>query len=246
MINSFIIKIMNKGLIYLIQPEHLIGLNRFKIGFSASTDPTNITFRNSKKTRYLAIMECYDARSLVEEIKEILADKFTVCGKSDYFEGDEDEMVKAFTESVNDFIHSSDGDCDCDGECTGECDGSANSANSEEPSVTELVCNNCTVEIIECFEEELESMREEISHIKNTLNKTNEFVQIILNEIKELNNQLKINKPVKPNENKIKINGKEYLVEKDNVFTVKLDGTKGVIYGKYINGQVLKYESPDK
>ncbi len=234
---------MNKGLIYLIQPERLIGINRFKIGFSAVTDPTNIVVANGKKARYLAIMECYDARSLLGEIKEIFDDKFTMLGDDNYYEGDEDEIVKTFTESVNDFIHSSD---NCDGECDSECDCDEKSANSEEPSVTELVCNNCTVEIIECFEEELESMRGEISHIKNTLNKTNEFVQIILNEIKELNNQLKINKPVKPNENKIKINGKEYLVEKDNVFTVKLDGTKGVIYGKYINGQVLKYESPDK
>ncbi len=240
---------MNKGLIYLIQPERLIGINRFKIGYSIPTDPTNIVISNGKKARYLAIMECYDAKSLVGEIKEIFADKFTVLGDDNYYEGDEDEIVKTFTESVNDFIHSSCCDGDCDGDCDGKCTISAdssNSADSDEPSVTELVCNNCTVEIIECFEEEMENMRTEISDIKNTLNKTNETVEIILNEIKEINNQLKTTKLTKPNENKIKINGKEYLVEKDNVYTFKPDGSKGVIYGKYIDGQVLKYESPDK
>ncbi len=229
---------MNKGLIYLIQPEHVIGLNRYKIGFSGASHLVNVSKNYGKKTRYLAVMECYDAKSLVEEIKEIFSDQFTRIANSDFFEGDEDQMVKAFTESVNDFIHSSD---NCDGEC--------DDSESEEPCVTEFVCNNCTVEIIESFEDEMETMRAEISHIKNTLNKTNDFVNTILNEIKELNNQLNNKlktKEVKPNEIKIKINGKEYLVEKDNVFTFKPDGSKGVIYGKYINGQVLKYESLDK
>ncbi len=108
---------MNKGLIYLIQPEHVIGLNRYKIGFSGAPHLVNVSKKYGKKTRYLAVMECYDAKSLVEEIKEIFSDQFTRIANSDFFEGDEDLMVKAFTESVNDFIHSSD---NCDGECDSE------------------------------------------------------------------------------------------------------------------------------
>jgi len=182
-------------MIYLIQPEELVGLNRYKIGFSGASNLYNISKKYGKKARYLAVMECYDAESLVREIKEILADQFTVITNTDCFSGDEDKIVKTFTESVNEFIHNTDdccGDCDdddCDdseGDCGGNCD---DNSCTESEIDTEFVCNNCTVGIIEEFEGQVESLGEQLNKLTDCYASSESQTKITLAEIsKELKN----------------------------------------------------------
>lgn len=79
---------MNKGLIYLIQPEELIGTKRFKIGCSSKTNLDRL--KNYKKgTRHILIMECYNPFSLEKIIKQKLNEKFKLIAGKEFFEGEE-------------------------------------------------------------------------------------------------------------------------------------------------------------
>lgn len=47
----------SKGLIYLIQPDYLIGTNKYKIGCSRSTNLDCCINRYEKSTRYILVLQ---------------------------------------------------------------------------------------------------------------------------------------------------------------------------------------------
>lgn len=86
----------------------------------------------------------------------------------------------------------------------------------------EKICNKVDIN------ENITNLKFEIEKIKNTLNNT---VQSQDEKIKKLDNLIQTN-PIKNVDDvdiKLNINGKEYLVEKNNMFTHKLDGPKSNI-----------------
>lgn len=40
----------------------------------------------------------------------------------------------------------------------------------------------------------------------------------------------------------ITIKGQNYIVEKSNIYTKNNDGTKGILYGKYVNDKIMIYK----
>jgi len=94
---------MEIGLIYLIQPEELIGTKRYKIGYSKKSD---LSRPNSykKNSRYLCIMECKNPRIIEQKIKEIFNDKFSKIAGNEFFEGEEKVMKKEFINIYLEFI----------------------------------------------------------------------------------------------------------------------------------------------
>jgi T5orf172 domain-containing protein len=96
--NSIIktIKIINElGIIYLLQPAELVGINRFKIGIS---NANNLKRCNSYKngTRYLCIFECNNPLKLEQIIKNEFNKIFNLIAGKEYFEGNENEIKKLF------------------------------------------------------------------------------------------------------------------------------------------------------
>lgn len=85
------------GLIYLVQPAELVGTQRFKIGCS-STNRLDRVKSYRKGTRYLHISECENPLKLEKIIKESFNKKFILIAGREYFEGDEQEMCKLFSE----------------------------------------------------------------------------------------------------------------------------------------------------
>ena len=86
-------------IVYLIQPAELVGTNRYKIGKSSKDDLSRI---KSYKlgSRHISIMNC-DNHDYVETM---LIDQFNFKYKkvagNEYFEGDENDMLKTFNEIV--------------------------------------------------------------------------------------------------------------------------------------------------
>lgn len=90
---------MATGIIYFIQPAELLGTQRYKVGMSAK--PTMERIKSYKiGTRYLCIMECSDPLRTEKEIKGIFNKKFKLIAGSEYFEGDENEMISEFLNGV--------------------------------------------------------------------------------------------------------------------------------------------------
>lgn len=85
------------GIIYLIQPAELVGTQRFKIGCSSKNTLDRIkSYR--KGTRYLYICECENPFKLEKIIKESFNNKFILIAGREFFEGNEQEMCKLFSE----------------------------------------------------------------------------------------------------------------------------------------------------
>lgn len=94
---------MDKGIIYLIQPCELVGTNRFKVGMSGKTSLDRCIKGYKKGSRYLAIMECDNPAILESQIKNSFNKKFNLIGGSEYFEGDEKEIVGTFLKLFYEF-----------------------------------------------------------------------------------------------------------------------------------------------
>jgi len=94
---------MEIGLIYLIQPEELIGTKRYKIGCSKKSDLSRPK-SYKKNSRYLCIMECKNPRMIEQKIKEIFNDKFSKIAGNEFFEGEEKVMKKEFINIYLEFI----------------------------------------------------------------------------------------------------------------------------------------------
>jgi hypothetical protein len=87
------------GLIYLIQPAELVGTNRYKIGCTAKNTLERI-LSYKKGTRILHISNSND----YSKVEKILIEKFTknfklIAGR-EYFEGNEIDIYKLFSEIV--------------------------------------------------------------------------------------------------------------------------------------------------
>lgn len=93
---------MTKGMIYLIQPVELVGTKRYKVGLS--NEPTLDRCRKGYKngSRYLLIMECDDSLRLENTIKREFKKKYKLIAGSEYFEGNEREMLRDFVKMVMD------------------------------------------------------------------------------------------------------------------------------------------------
>lgn len=91
---------MSKGLIYLIQPEELIGTKRIKLGCTKKADLDRCKNGYKKGSRYLCIMECENVLLLENKLKKIFSEKFKLIAGHEYFEGDIDSMHKEFIDVV--------------------------------------------------------------------------------------------------------------------------------------------------
>lgn len=86
----------NTGIIYLIQPVELVGVNRYKIGMSKS--PTLDRVRNGYKkgARYLCIAEVKNPLELELRIKTDFKNRFKLIAGYETFEADEDKIKFEF------------------------------------------------------------------------------------------------------------------------------------------------------
>ncbi len=90
--NNDLLPINNNGLIYLIQPEELIGTNRYKFGFS-NKDTLNRTKSYGVNTKYIMTYSSDKAKELESHILKLLSEKYVKI-KNEYFEIDDICNVK--------------------------------------------------------------------------------------------------------------------------------------------------------
>jgi len=90
------------GIIYLIQPEELVGTNRYKIGCSVKNDLSRVN-SYKKQSRYLCIMECKNPFILEKNIKLLFNKTFKKIAGNEYFEGNESDIIKEFIKCYTDF-----------------------------------------------------------------------------------------------------------------------------------------------
>jgi hypothetical protein len=89
----------NFGLVYLIQPEELLGTNRYKLG--CSSKPNLDRLKSYKKNSHLLCSyKCTDPFQTENRLKAVFASKFTKVAGNEYFQGNENEMVKEFLRTV--------------------------------------------------------------------------------------------------------------------------------------------------
>ena len=92
--------LINKGIIYLVQPPELVGINRYKIGMSNNLNLNRCKNRYKKGSRYICIMECMNASILKEKIKKEFNIKFKLIAGNEYYEGNENEILTTFNNLV--------------------------------------------------------------------------------------------------------------------------------------------------
>jgi hypothetical protein len=92
---------MSKGILYLIQPCELVGTNRYKIGCSKSPNLDRCKNGYNKGSRFICIMECDNPLVLEKNIKEKFNKLFKLISGTEYFGGDEKDMLKEFIEIIN-------------------------------------------------------------------------------------------------------------------------------------------------
>jgi len=82
----------------LVQPAELVGTKRYKIG--CSSKPTLDRVKNGYKrgTRYLGFRECENPFAVENELKRRFCDKFSLIAGKEYFEGDEEDIIREFVE----------------------------------------------------------------------------------------------------------------------------------------------------
>ena len=88
----------HQGCVYLVQPDILIGTNRYKIGLTKQNDFS----RSSKNIRVLNIRGCNNPDFILNKIKESFKQIFKLIARNEYFEGDEISMINTFNKIVND------------------------------------------------------------------------------------------------------------------------------------------------
>jgi hypothetical protein len=90
----------NKGMVYLIQPAELIGTNRYKIGRSGKNDLLRCINGYKKGSRIIRTAECNNPPIVELEIKKAFNKKFKLIAGKEYFEGNEEEIIKEFNDIV--------------------------------------------------------------------------------------------------------------------------------------------------
>jgi hypothetical protein len=83
------------GIVYLIQPEILLGTNKYKIGCSSKNNMNRIN-SYGKNTRKIYIEECINPFEIEKIIKNMFKNKFKLICGNEWFEGDENDIVKEF------------------------------------------------------------------------------------------------------------------------------------------------------
>ena len=88
---------MDNGIVYLIQPAYLIGLNRYKIGLSK--DPNELFkkryFKDARIIYQLQSNNIYETKKLIiHQLKR----RFKLISGYNYFEGNEIYLIHLFTE----------------------------------------------------------------------------------------------------------------------------------------------------
>lgn len=86
----------NTGIVYLIQPTELVGTNRYKIGCSKSSTLDRVKNGYKNGTRYIFINECKNPLKIEKQIKQVFNKKFTLIAGSEYFMGNENEMLEEY------------------------------------------------------------------------------------------------------------------------------------------------------
>lgn len=94
------------GIIYLIQPEVLVGTNRYKIGCSTSCTLTRLR-SYGKNTRCLYVVFTNKPFEIEKILIEKFNEKFNKIKGNEYFEGNEYDMIMYFNEIYNQFKESS-------------------------------------------------------------------------------------------------------------------------------------------
>jgi len=91
--------------IYLIQPEELIGTNRFKIGCSKS-DKINRVLSYKKGSRILFATIIQEPFKLEKIIKDEFNNHFELIGGKEFFEGDEEQILNLFKQLVETYSNT--------------------------------------------------------------------------------------------------------------------------------------------
>jgi hypothetical protein len=85
-----------KGIIYFVQPAELLGTQRYKVGCSSKSHLQRCTSGYRSGTRYLLIMEYAEPFAIEKIIKKLFTSKYKLIAGTEYFEGNEIEMIHDF------------------------------------------------------------------------------------------------------------------------------------------------------
>ena len=88
---------MNIGIVYLIQPGHLIGLNRYKIGVLKDPDEL-LKKRYFKDARIIYTLQSNNIYETKKLIIHQLKRRFKLISGYNYFEGNEIDLIQLFAE----------------------------------------------------------------------------------------------------------------------------------------------------
>lgn len=87
--------ITNVGLVYLIQPEELLGTNRYKVG--CSTKPNISRLKSYKQySHLLCAYKCTNPFETETRLKAVFAANFSLVAGNEYFQGNEHDLTQAF------------------------------------------------------------------------------------------------------------------------------------------------------
>jgi len=88
-----------EGTVYFIQPTELINTNKYKIGMSRENDLCRLK-KYHKGTRFICVMSCKYPVTLESILKTCFKSKYKLIAGSEYFEGNQDEMLEDFLEII--------------------------------------------------------------------------------------------------------------------------------------------------
>lgn len=88
------------GIVYFLQPKELLGTTRYKIGFSEKMYLERCIKGYKKGTRYICIMDILNPNEVEKELKYVFSIEFKLIAGSEYFEGDEVNMMNTFHKIV--------------------------------------------------------------------------------------------------------------------------------------------------
>ena len=89
----------SEGTVYFIQPTELINTKKYKIGMSRENDLCRLK-KYHKGTRFICVMSCKYPVTLESILKTCFKSKYKLIAGSEYFEGNEDEMLEDFLEII--------------------------------------------------------------------------------------------------------------------------------------------------
>jgi hypothetical protein len=91
----------SEGTVYFIQPTELKDTKKYKIGMSKKNDLSRFK-KYHLGTRFILIMSCKYPVTLEGILKAEFKNKYKLIAGSEYFEGNEEDMLKDFLQIIND------------------------------------------------------------------------------------------------------------------------------------------------